>query len=99
MIIYVDIDNTIYQYMPCHIYAMSIVSKELEIKGVGFKAILKGNCLDLDLGYSHQIEYQIPEGIQISVTENTKIKVEGTDKQLVGEVAAKIKRFYRKSNL
>ena len=69
-------------------------SKELEIKGVGFKAILKGNILDLDLGYSHQIEYQIPEGIQITVTENTKIKVEGADKQLVGEVAATIKRYY-----
>jgi large subunit ribosomal protein L6 len=48
----------------------------------------------LDLGYSHQIEYQIPEGIQITVTENTKIKVEGADKQLVGEVAATIKRYY-----
>ncbi len=69
-------------------------SKELEIKGVGFKAFLKGSCLDLDLGYSHQIEYQIPEGIQITVTDNTKIKVEGTDKQLVGEVAATIKRYY-----
>lgn len=69
-------------------------SKELEIQGVGFKAIMKGNVLDLDLGYSHPIEYQIPEGIQISVTENTKIKVDGADKQLVGEVAAKIKQYY-----
>ncbi len=69
-------------------------SKDLEINGVGFKAIMKGNVLDLDLGYSHPIEYSIPEGIQVTVAENVKIKVEGVDKQLVGEVAAKIKRYY-----
>ena len=69
-------------------------SKNLEINGVGFKAIMKGNVLDMDLGYSHPIEYPIPEGIQVTVADNVKIKVEGVDKQLVGEVAAKIKRFY-----
>ncbi|MFP6901023.1 MAG: 50S ribosomal protein L6 [Opitutales bacterium] len=69
-------------------------SKDLEINGVGFKAILKGNRLDLDLGYSHPLEFSVPEGIQVTVSENVKIKVEGADKQLVGEVAAKIKRFY-----
>ena len=69
-------------------------SKDLEINGVGFKAIMKGTVLDLDRGYSHPIEYSIPEGIQVTVAENVKIKVEGADKQLVGEVAAKIKRFY-----
>ena len=55
---------------------------------------MKGNVLDLDLGYSHPIEYTIPEGITVTVTENVKIKVEGADKQVVGEVAAKIKRYY-----
>ena len=69
-------------------------SKDLEINGVGFKAIMKGTVLDLDLGYSHPIEYSVPEGIQVTVAENVKIKVEGADKQLVGEVAAKIKRYY-----
>ena len=69
-------------------------SKKLEINGVGFKAIMKGNVLDMDLGYSHPIEYPIPEGIQVTVADNVKLTVEGADKQLVGEVAAKIKRFY-----
>ena len=69
-------------------------SKNLEINGVGFRAVMKGNVLDMDLGYSHPIEFQIPEGIQVTVAENVKLKVEGADKQLVGEVAAKIKRFY-----
>ena len=69
-------------------------SKDLEIKGVGFKAIMKGNVLDMDLGYSHPIEFPIPEGIQVTVADNVKLKVEGADKHLVGEVAAKIKRFY-----
>ncbi|MBO94354.1 MAG: 50S ribosomal protein L6 [Opitutales bacterium] len=69
-------------------------SKKLEINGVGFKAIMKGDVLDMDLGYSHPIEYPIPEGIQVTIADNVKLTVEGADKQLVGEVAAKIKRFY-----
>ena len=69
-------------------------SKNLVINGVGFKAIMKGNVLDMDLGYSHPIEYPIPEGIQVTIADNVKLKVEGPDKHLVGEVAAKIKRFY-----
>ena len=69
-------------------------SKDLLIKGVGFKAILNGSVLDLDLGYSHPIKFSIPEGIKVTIAENVKIKVEGADKQMVGEVAAKIKRFY-----
>ncbi len=69
-------------------------SKELEIHGVGFRAALKGSILDLSLGYSHPIEYKIPEGIQVIVTENTKLKVEGIDKQKVGAVAADIRSFY-----
>jgi len=69
-------------------------SKDLEIQGVGFKAILKGKQLDLVLGYSHEILFDIPEGIKITVADNTKIKVEGADKQLVGAVAAEIRSFY-----
>lgn len=69
-------------------------SKSLEIHGVGFRATLKGKVLDLALGYSHPINYEIPEGIVVTVTDNTKLKVEGIDKQLVGAVAADIKRFY-----
>ena len=69
-------------------------SKELEIQGVGFKANLKGNVLDLALGYSHPILYTIPAGIKITVTDNTKVKVEGPDKQLVGKVTAEIRSYY-----
>lgn len=69
-------------------------SKDLEITGVGFKAALKGKQLDLALGYSHPILFDIPEGIKITVAEGTKLKVEGADKQLVGMVASQIRSFY-----
>jgi large subunit ribosomal protein L6 len=69
-------------------------SKELEIQGVGFRAALNGKILDLSLGYSHPINYPIPEGITVTVTDNTKLKVEGLDKQMVGAVTADIRRFY-----
>jgi large subunit ribosomal protein L6 len=68
--------------------------KELEIQGVGFKANLKGSILDLALGYSHPINYPIPAGIKVTVTDNTKLKVEGPDKQMVGAVTAEIRGFY-----
>ncbi len=68
-------------------------NKDLQIEGVGFRAALQGQTLDLSLGYSHPIAYSIPEGIKITVEDNTRIKVEGIDKQLVGEVTAQIKRF------
>jgi large subunit ribosomal protein L6 len=68
--------------------------KDLEIQGVGFKAALKGKQLDLALGYSHPILFDIPEGIKITVTEGTKVKVEGADKQLVGMVTSQIRSFY-----
>jgi len=68
--------------------------KELEIQGVGFKANLKGKVLDLALGYSHPILFDIPEGIKITVTDQTKVKIEGADKQLVGKVTAEIRSFY-----
>ncbi len=69
-------------------------TKDLEIQGVGFKALLKGRQLDLVLGYSHPILFDIPEGITVTVADNTKIKVEGADKQLVGAVTAEIRSFY-----
>ena len=69
-------------------------SKDLEIQGVGFKANLKGKQLDLALGYSHPILMDIPDGIKITVTEQTKLKVEGADKQLVGAVTAEIRSYY-----
>ena len=68
--------------------------KELEIQGVGFKAILKGKQLDLSLGYSHPILHDIPEGIKVTVTDGTKLKIEGADKQMVGQVTAEIRAYY-----
>jgi len=69
-------------------------TKELEIQGVGFKANLKGSTLDLALGYSHPILMEIPAGIKVTVTDQTKLKVEGADKQLVGAVTAEIRSYY-----
>lgn len=68
-------------------------SKELEIVGIGFRAQMKGNVLSLTLGYSHPIDYKLPEGIQAKVENNTKVIVSGADKMLVGLVAAKIRGF------
>jgi large subunit ribosomal protein L6 len=68
--------------------------KELEIQGVGFKAILKGQMIDFALGYSHPVNYAIPDGIKVAIKDGTFIRIEGADKFLVGKVAADIKRFY-----
>mgnify|MGYP000028631834 FL=1 len=68
--------------------------KELEIQGVGFRSAVKGKALDLSLGKSHPILHPIPEGLKVTVTENTKIKVEGIDKQLVGQFAAEVRNYY-----
>lgn len=67
--------------------------KNLEIVGVGYRAKLAGNNLELALGFSHPVVYPIPQGTKITVTDTTKITVEGSDKQLVGEVAATIRKF------
>jgi len=67
--------------------------KDLTIIGVGYKAAVSGSKMTLNLGYSHPIEYVIPAGIKVTVTDNTKIMVEGADKQMVGEVAATIRKF------
>jgi large subunit ribosomal protein L6 len=69
-------------------------TKELEIRGVGFRAAVKGKLLDLNLGYSHPVEHPIPDELSVTVEENTKIKVEGIDKQLVGQFAADVRSYY-----
>jgi len=68
--------------------------KDLEIHGVGLRAAVKGKDLDLSLGRSHPLLHPIPSGLTITVVENTKIKVEGIDKQLVGQFAAEVRGFY-----
>ncbi len=68
-------------------------TKNLEINGIGFRAQLQGKKLVLNLGYSHPIEMEVPEGITLEVPTLTKITVKGADKQLVGETAAKIRAF------
>ena len=73
--------------------ASSGYEKILELTGVGFRAALKGNVLNMQLGFSHDINYNIPEGIKIAVEKQTTLKITGFDKQLVGEVASKIKTF------
>ena len=67
--------------------------KTLELVGVGYRAALKGNQLNLQLGYSHDINFDIPEGIKIAVEKQTTVKISGSDKQLVGTVVSKIKSF------
>ena len=67
--------------------------KTLELTGVGYRASLKGKQLNLQLGFSHDINFDIPENIKITVEKQTIIKINGIDKQLVGTVAAKIKTF------
>jgi large subunit ribosomal protein L6 len=69
-------------------------TKNLEISGVGFKAEVKGNYLDLALGYSHPIHHEIPEGITVTLDGATKVKIEGVDKQVVGQLAAACKQYF-----
>ncbi|MGD1086012.1 MAG: 50S ribosomal protein L6 [Verrucomicrobiota bacterium] len=68
--------------------------KKLEIQGVGFKAAVQGDKVNLSLGYSHPLNYPIPGQIKVTVLENTKLTIEGPDKQLVGRVAAEIRGYY-----
>ena len=65
--------------------------KILELVGVGYRASLKGNKLNLQLGYSHDIDFDIPEGIKIAVEKQTILKITGSDKQQVGSVVSKLK--------
>jgi large subunit ribosomal protein L6 len=68
--------------------------KELEIQGVGFKAAVQGQKLNLSLGKSHPMLFRIPTNVKITVAEGTKITIEGVDKHLVGQTAADIRAFY-----
>lgn len=68
--------------------------KNLEIVGVGLRAAVKGSELDLSLGRSHPLLHPIPAGLTVTVNDNTKIKVEGIDKQLVGQFAAEVRGYY-----
>ena len=65
--------------------------KVLELSGVGFRANLKGNILNLQLGFSHDTSYEIPKNIKLTVEKSTIIKISGVDKELVGKVASEIK--------
>ena len=68
-------------------------SKKLEMNGVGYRATLKGKVLELMLGYSHPINYDIPEDISVSVDKQNNIEIKGPNKQLVGQTAAEIRSF------
>ena len=67
--------------------------KTLELVGVGYRAVLKGKQLNLQLGFSHDVNYDIPDNIKITVEKQTILKISGADKQEVGTVASKIKSF------
>jgi len=68
--------------------------KKLEIQGVGFKAAVQGNIVNMSLGFSHPILYPIPAGIKVVVEENTKISIDGASKETVGRVAAELRSYY-----
>jgi len=67
--------------------------KILEVTGVGYRVMLTGNVLNLKLGFSHDISYEIPQEVKLTVEKSTIIKINGIDKELVGKVASEIKRF------
>jgi large subunit ribosomal protein L6 len=67
--------------------------KELEINGVGYRAAIQGNVLKLNLGYSHDVNFDVPEGVTVTCPKQTEIVVEGIDQQLVGQVAANIREW------
>jgi len=68
--------------------------KKLEIQGVGFKAAVQGKNVNMSLGFSHPIIYAIPDQVKVTVEDNTKLTVEGPDRQVVGQVAAELRSFY-----
>lgn len=67
--------------------------KELEIQGVGYRAQMQGNTLKLSLGYSHDVDFEVPEGVTVNCPKNTEVVIEGSDQQLVGQVAANIREW------
>lgn len=66
--------------------------KQLEIRGVGYRAQLQGNKVVLQMGFSHPVELDVPKGVTVTIPKNTEVTIEGADKQLVGEFAAKIRK-------
>lgn len=68
-------------------------SKELEINGVGYRAQVQGKDLVLQLGFSHEVRYPVPEGLKIECPEQTKVVISGADKQLIGQTAAEIRKY------
>ena len=70
-------------------------SRKLDIFGVGYKAQMKGKKINFSLGYSHEIDFDIPAGITITIPQQTSVVVEGVDKVLVGQVAAEIRDFFK----
>ena len=69
------------------------VKKEMEIQGVGYRAAMAGNVLKLSLGFSHEVNFEVPAGVTVTSPKNTEIIVEGIDQQLVGQVAANIRAW------
>ena len=67
--------------------------KELEINGVGYRAQMQGNTLKLSLGYSHDVDFDVPQGVTVTCPKQTEIVIEGDDPQLVGQVAANIREW------
>ncbi len=67
--------------------------RELEIQGVGYRAAVAGKVLKLSLGYSHEVNFEVPEGVTVTAPKQTEIVVEGIDAQLVGQVAANIREW------
>ncbi len=67
--------------------------KEMEIQGVGYRAAIAGNVLKLSLGYSHEVNFEVPAGVTVTTPKQTEITVEGIDQQLVGQVAANIREW------
>jgi large subunit ribosomal protein L6 len=68
-------------------------TKELEVQGVGYRAQAQGNVLKLSLGLSHDVDFPIPDGVTVTTPKNTQVVVEGSDQQLVGQVAANIREW------
>jgi large subunit ribosomal protein L6 len=68
--------------------------KKLEIHGVGFKAAVQGKTITMNLGFSHQVVYPLPDQVKVTVDENTKITIEGPSKELVGRIAAELRSYY-----
>ncbi|MDW3118774.1 MAG: 50S ribosomal protein L6 [Roseovarius pacificus] len=75
--------------------AKEVFRKELEIQGVGYRAQMQGSTLKLNLGLSHDVDFEVPEGVTVTAPKPTELVVEGHDKQLVGQVAANIRDWRR----